>query len=273
MTWGEIRAEVAALAPGRGNDLLTAWMKRSYREILDRRDWKGLHQDGLLQVVAAYQAGSVALTNGSTAVTGTGTTFTSAMSGRKFRAVSGREWYTFTYVSVTSGTLDRPYEGETAAEAGFVIYQDRYTVPIEVKLVESMGEEGPQQLEFLRSLDCQLGEPQIWAPGNDTDEVTPPVLHTVELWPAPELAMGIPYRYLVAVFEFDGFNTSESPLPWVSPDAIVSGVLYRAGVQDREEFERFVNLMERVENQRIGPTPMKMAEAFRPQSRRMRRRF
>jgi hypothetical protein len=270
MTWGEIRAELAALIPGRGNDLLSAWMRRSYREILDQRDWMGLHADRILQTVAPHNAGSISLTSGSTAVTGVGTAFTSAMTGRKIRATGGREWYTFTYVSPTSGTLDRPYEGTSGTNLGYTIYQDTYTVAPEVKLVETMGGQGPQTLEFLRRLDFLTGEPQLWAPGNDTDESNPPVLHTVELWPAPQSAFGIPYRYLTAVYEFDGMNTSDSPLPWVSPDAIIAGVLYRAGAQDRTDFDRFLSLMERVENQRTPSQHMRMSPVFRPQPRRMR---
>lgn len=262
MTWGAIRAEAASRAPGRGNDLLTNWIQRSYREILDQRDWQGLHADGLLQVVASYVAGTVALTKGSTAVTGTGTIFTIAMTGRKFRNVSGEEWYTFTFVSATSGTLDRAYEGATEATAAYWLYQDRYTVPAVVKLVETMGGKGPIDIGVLRYQSPSIGGTRFWTSGNDTDDAVPPVLHTVELWPYPDASFGISYRYLTTVFDFDGFNTSDSPLPWVSPDAIIAGVMYRAGLQDQTEFMRFLSLMERVDNQRIPPMQMQMADRF-----------
>lgn len=261
-TWGEIRAEVAALAPGRGNDLLTNWIQRSYREILDHRDWRGLHGDAILQTIATYTSGTVALVNGSTAVTGNGTTFTAGMSGRKFRAVNRDEWYAFTFVSATSGTLDRPYEGDTDSAAAYSIYQDRYTLPTQVKTVESMEGLNPDNLDWLRANVWCADIPTRWANGNDSDEATPPVLHSVELWPAPHLSMGIRYSYLVAVFEFDGLNTSDSPLPWVSTDAIVSGALYRAGVQDDSDFKNFLSNMNRVENNSSIPRQMQMAARF-----------
>lgn len=270
MTWGEIRGMAAAEAPGRGNDLLTSWIQRSYREILDHRDWQGLHQDGLLMVVGSYDAGTVALTQGSTAVTGTGTAFTTQMTGRKFRIVGGQEWYTFSYVSATSGTLDRPYEGETDATATYVIYQDRYALPGAVKLVETMGGEGATPLEIVRCQPWTLGQPLMWGPGNDSSEDTPPVLKSVELWPAPQLPMGIPYRYLTVVYQFDGFNTEDSPLPFVSEDAILEGTLYRAGVKDRTDFLLALANMNRVENERTPARQMQMADRFTAHRERRR---
>lgn len=261
-TWGELRAELAARVPGRGNDLLTTWLQRSYREILDHRDWRGLHADARLQTFAPYEVGTVALTSGSSSLTGTGTTFTAGMTGRKFRAVGRDEWYTFTYVSATSATLDRPYEGDTNAASTYLIYQDRYTLPAQVKTVEWMEGLNPENLNRLRANVFCMDIPTCWANGNDSDEATPPVLHSVELWPAPNLSMGIPYSYLTAVFEFDGLNTSDSPLPWVSQDAIVSGALYRAGVQDDSDFNKFLSNMNRVENNSTPPQQMQMADRF-----------
>jgi hypothetical protein len=61
--------------------------------------------------VQSYSTGTVALTNGSNAITGTGTSWTSDMTGRLFIVHSGtcRQAYTFTYVSPTSGTLESTY--------------------------------------------------------------------------------------------------------------------------------------------------------------------
>lgn len=58
-----------------------------------------------------YNAGTVTVTNGSTAITGSGTVWTSSMTGM-YIALSG-VYYQFTYVSPTSGTLGTPYAGTT----------------------------------------------------------------------------------------------------------------------------------------------------------------
>lgn len=75
--------------------------------------------------VAKYTTGTVALTNGSAAVTGSGTAFTAAMVGRYFKnndADGDGLWYKIlTFTSATSITLDTVYSGSTDASATFQI--------------------------------------------------------------------------------------------------------------------------------------------------------
>lgn len=74
---------------------------------------------------ADYTTGTVAVTNGSATVTGSGTTFTAAMVGRwlQVTAPSGdNEWYKITaYTSSTVITLFNPYNGITVAGASYTI--------------------------------------------------------------------------------------------------------------------------------------------------------
>jgi len=65
--------------------------------------------------VQTYNTGTVNVTNGSTAITGIGTTWTPDMTGKLFISrISGCDVaYLFTYVSATSGTLSAPYECAT----------------------------------------------------------------------------------------------------------------------------------------------------------------
>jgi hypothetical protein len=58
---------------------------------------------------AEYTDGSITVTNGSDEVTGIGTAWTSAMTGYWLATQPCLSAYRFTYVSATSGTLDRPY--------------------------------------------------------------------------------------------------------------------------------------------------------------------
>jgi hypothetical protein len=95
-TYGQIRLVVEQRYPGVSSDLRDHYIKERYRTILDELDWRGIQKQAILSTTAEYAEGTVALTNGSTTVTGTDTTFTSAMTGREFR-VSGRdEFYVFT---------------------------------------------------------------------------------------------------------------------------------------------------------------------------------
>ena len=277
-TWGELREELVMEFPGIDLSLLANWLTRGYEEILDSLQWVLLEGDSILQTTAPYTTGTVALTLGSNAVTGTGTTFTSGMTGRRFWA-GGEAVYTFTQTSATGGTLDRPWEGATNATAGYSIFQARYQLGLAVKNLSAV--QNPQlgaDLKRLTSgemarmqLAYQTGQPMYWAPAADTDETTPPVYHQIDLYPVPNSSVGLPFQYVLSPYGFDGSNTSSSPLPWVSTNAIVAHararclrslgkfaeaqaelMSYRAGLQQ----------MILMETQRRPPDRIQMASRF-----------
>jgi len=62
-----------------------------------------------------YNTGTVAVTKGSATITGSSTVWTAQMNGLPFRVIGNSAEYIFTYISATSGTLDRIYEGTTAS--------------------------------------------------------------------------------------------------------------------------------------------------------------
>ncbi|MGH8743849.1 MAG: hypothetical protein ACREUY_06170, partial [Burkholderiales bacterium] len=111
-TLGEMRFHLSKTPAGAGIDatILTNYINSRLREILNRNDWLRLIVTGTIQSVAAYDAGTLAVLEGAASLTGSGTTWTSAMTGRKMRISSRNEYYSFTYVSATSATLERVYE-------------------------------------------------------------------------------------------------------------------------------------------------------------------
>lgn len=66
-----------------------------------------------------YTTGTVALTQGSAAITGTNTAWNANMNGKPIRFQNDSGEYIFTYLSATTGTLDRVYAGATAAAATY----------------------------------------------------------------------------------------------------------------------------------------------------------
>jgi hypothetical protein len=69
-----------------------------------------------------YTTGTVTATNGSTVLTGSGTTFTSSMVGRWFRATADGEWYRIaTFTSTTVLGLHKKFEGTTASSLAYRI--------------------------------------------------------------------------------------------------------------------------------------------------------
>lgn len=107
-----------------------------------------LMTDGSITTVAPYTTGTASITAGSTAVTGSGTTWTAAMVGRKVRFGSDTAWYRIaTFVSTTSITLENVYQGTTATAATYDIYKDEYKLPADMDIYKVM-----RQIENGRAL-------------------------------------------------------------------------------------------------------------------------
>jgi hypothetical protein len=105
----------------------------SYTRTLPRvEDWNAIITESSITTVATYYTGTVAATVGSTSITGTGTTFTSAMTseaGYKIKINGNRDIYKFDYVSATSATISPALSGPNdITAANFQIFKDEYDV-------------------------------------------------------------------------------------------------------------------------------------------------
>lgn len=242
MTWGQLRLQLQATAPGASLDLIDEYLNTRYTSILDRTVWQGLEAHSTIQTVAAYESGtaSATLTIGSTGVTGSGTAFTAQHVGCKFYRPGDSAIYTVaTYVSATSITLDRGYEGagnETPAtvHAGcaFVVMQNVYSLPTDCKAIDSvlnpvtqypMGKHSKQELDGSVGSRANIGEPNSYCPYDDSGEASPPVLQQIEFYPPPRYSRGYVLDYIKKPVAFTGSNTSSSPLPWVTDSALLNG--------------------------------------------------
>ena len=105
-TYGEIRFRLSKLARAQGVDLdlLDGWIQDRYLEILDALPWQRLEKQATLQTTAEYDTGTCDVTNGSTSITGTGTTWTTGMTGRLMRINNEETFYLFTGFT-TPGTV------------------------------------------------------------------------------------------------------------------------------------------------------------------------
>lgn len=282
-TWGQLRFELAKFAPGEDLQLATDWLNGAYRDVLDHKSWKGLEKEAVLETVAPYTAGAVALTPGSATVTGTGTVWTSAMSYRGFRLDGDNASYTFTRLTNTTATLDRPYEGDGAhavTAGAYHIFQNLFTLPADVKYIERMlntrlgrpiVEKSQTELAEISAQRAAYNEPLFYSPWDDGDESLPPVVHSVELYPIPLQAAGYPYTYQKSVLQCSDANLKSYPLPWVSEDALVAGAKSRALGHAKDytgaafEAARALALRQQmvgVESRRNGPSLIQMAPRF-----------
>lgn len=115
MTYGQLRLRLSKLLPGVDLELIDGWIQDRFTFILDFLSWKRLEGEAVFQCPPSYAIGTVAVSQGSASITGTGTAWTPALTGLMIRIANGTEYYAFAQLTGTTGTLDRPYEGSTAA--------------------------------------------------------------------------------------------------------------------------------------------------------------
>jgi hypothetical protein len=279
-TWGQLRLILQQSAGSLSPDLIDGFLNTRYGDVLDRWPWKGLEVETSIETTAAYNTGTANVTNGSNAITGTGTAWTSAMTGMSFRVSTDNAVYLFTYVSATSATLDRVYEDDTNATASYWIFEDEYVLPAPTKTLLSVV--CPVTGEPLADWTTQKiidsmwprespGIPIAFAMAADTSEADPPVYHTLKLSPPPQFARGYPLRYQKATAGFSGTNTGAAPLPWVSDDVLLSGARadikmelkdYNGAALQEKKYERAIGVMLRVDATRRGNSAVVIAPAW-----------
>jgi hypothetical protein len=93
-----------------------------------------LNSKGVITTTAPYATGTVTSVVGSTTIVGVGTTWTSAMVGRKFQIQGDQGHYYISVVnSPTNITLAVPYQGTAQSGVTYNIYKDEYKLASDVQ--------------------------------------------------------------------------------------------------------------------------------------------
>lgn len=268
-SYGEIRFRLRRLAPGVDLALLDGWIMDRYQRILDRLDWNRLDEVSVIQTAVPYSTGTVAVTNGSVYVTGTGTAWVDAHNGRMIRIAERGEYYAFAPNSNTTGELDRPYEGETGTAQAYVISQAVYVLSTAARLVErvtipslnrTLERRTPADLPPSREA---TGGPLYWALYMDDASFR----LQVELYPVPDAVYGVLVHQVADAAGLVAGDTASTLLPWVREGALVAGVQadlaqhqkdYAGADRYEVKFEAAVADMIRTEAQRRGGVQMRM---------------
>ena len=200
----------------------------SYRSIIESWDWSARKAETLVTTVAPYSTGTITATQASTTVTGSSTVWTSAMTGRKIRIDDEDVFYTFTYVSATSGTLDKAWAVATTSAASYEIFEYVYDVDStagEVGQVLMPNEGHPfaeRSLDWVTARDPArrgVGTPLVWVPhGLDSSGN-----YQIEFWPRYDTASIIRIPYYKRV---DDIASSTKPI--IQSDVIEELTLHYA---------------------------------------------
>ena len=176
------------------------------RRVWTAKNWHERRVEKWIPTIAAYTTGTVAVTVASASIVGTGTTWTSAMVGRKFALTTGSDWYrVLTFVDTTHLTLDRVYVEATASGSAYTIYDDEYDLATTVETtlrVDIMSSRNgylarcnQTDLDRVALLPNATGVPFLWASAAPIS--TTPSTRRIRLYPIPDAAYSIRVRGLI----------------------------------------------------------------------------
>lgn len=271
VTIGDIRFNITTLYPGINLDLLDNWIVAAYNSILDRLNWQ--HNDGVLVVstVPEYNTGTLTATQGSAAVVGVGTTWTAAMNGRIIRIGADLEYYGFTYVSATSGTLDRVYLNTGGAGLGYKINQNVIQLPAEARVVQKVS----FQDTYTPCVETTLAAIDAFDPGRNfysdvqskwapyMDSATTPPVPQITVWPVPTMARAATVLYTVDNHLSFPLSTATVLLSWVTTQAVIEKVIascekdVNAAAKANAMAEVYISDMLMREASQQGPVPLR----------------
>lgn len=205
-TKAQIRTNVLSLLSNNdmiASDDVDALMVADHREILDSYSWSRRKGDSLLTMVAPYSTGTI--TSSSTTITGTDTTFTSAMVGRFLRTSSSTFFTRITgFTSTTEITIESALPSEVT-DASFTIFKHRYNLPTDFGRVISLVSDVYMREASRTDLDnidpyrsTTATYPELYTLlGLDPDTSGSQIFQT-EVWPVPSTATQLRLHYLKA---------------------------------------------------------------------------
>lgn len=110
--------------------LIKDWINNAREKISQEVKLPNLIKEKIIPTIARYTTGTVSITEGTTTITGVGTTFTQAMVGRSIRIGTDLTIYTIkSFTNTATIDIDQPKLGGDASGDTFTIFQDKYALP------------------------------------------------------------------------------------------------------------------------------------------------
>jgi len=218
----------------------------AYVRVLPRiEDWRPITVDSFITMVAMYNTGTVAATAGSATITGTGTTWTSAMTatdGYKIKIAGNDNIYTFTYVSATSAIISPALSGATNITGqAYTIFKDEYQLTSDFDRFLKNGsvyvysggrindiiEELPKD-RFQEEFVPEAQDPIRWVMLTRTHATTG--YRLVRVNPPPKTAYVYPYEYVQKITPLTEYNTGTVAVTTASPTVTGTSTSWSANV-------------------------------------------
>lgn len=187
------------------------------REIPAKFEWDWNRAIGTISLLPKYSTGTVTMVNGSAAVVGVGTTWTTAMTGMKFTVQATNEIYTFTQTGATTGTISPVYQGASGSALTYEIFEYIYPLATDYsRLTTEPGlyydySTGRTKLKWQDNTDFQryftTQTSQFPSYFSEYPVRTTTGLYQVQIMPPVDTARIISYEYIKALPELKEFTT------------------------------------------------------------------
>lgn len=177
-------------------------IQADHQEILESYSWSRRKTDTIIALVAPYSTGTVSTV--STALTGSGTTFTSAMADRYIRIGSNTFFLRLSaFVSTTAMTLEAALGTDASAGTTFVLFQHRYNLPSDFGRITNVTSDILMR-EVSRSTIDRLdpyrvstaSTPEVYCIDGLDPGTTGSQVFQMEVWPLPSAARPLRVEYL-----------------------------------------------------------------------------
>lgn len=206
---------------------LKRWLNLIQSDIASRYPFEWLYKRAYVQTIVDKTAGTVAITNGATAVTGTSTAF-AAIDIRSFIQFEGdTNWYEVTArASTTAITIGNAFQGATLTAGTYTLRTVYYDLPSDLFSVFDVRQsKTPRKLTALGLWTLDSYQPDISTVGVPTGYYlfrnSPDVAATsakqrqMAFFPSPDDEYNIEVRYLMSLTDLsaDG-DIPQMPIPY-----------------------------------------------------------
>lgn len=133
--------------------------------------WESNYREGWLPLVPIYNTGTATFTVDSRSVTGSGTSWTSDMKGRKILGPDGAYYKIASVTNSTTLILSQPFQGSTTSGSTYQIWKDEYVLYPEVlsiggfvdyQLQDVMNEAWPRNMKASYPKPVNTGLPSVY---------------------------------------------------------------------------------------------------------------
>ena len=179
-----------------------AIVQAEHTTLLEDNTWSRRKKETIVNLVAPYSTGSVS-TSGTT-VTGSGTTFTSAMVGRWMRIGSNQFYHQIVSFTSTLGVeLEAALPSDAAAGSAYTIFQHIYALPsnfgrhLNITLDTKLSEWSLADIDRIDPYrSTTAAQPDVFSI-RGLDAQTSSGVYQIEFWPVPSAATAIRIEYLM----------------------------------------------------------------------------